>query len=263
MNGDIAAATGLVVKGVRKSFDGLHVLRGVSFTVDAGEVVGMIGPNGAGKSTLLSILTGSLPADVGEMSCLGVSIAGRSPEYLAGEGLVCRTMQSTRVLDLEATQSLLVGGHRFGNRSFLGSLFAPTSRRARREEATIGERVDRARAILELPVPVPGDSPDAGTLRLWQICRAVAVGTGVLLLDEPTAGLDQKGSESVCQALRRLRTAGIAVVVIEHDMAVVRKVCDRVVVLADGVIIADGSPESIRNNSEVAKAYAGQEAAWI
>jgi ABC-type branched-subunit amino acid transport system ATPase component len=263
MTAETVPESGLVVRGIRKSFDGFQVLRGVSFEVRAGEVVGIIGPNGAGKSTLLAILTGFLSADEGEASCMGVPIDGRRPEKLAGQGLVCRTMQSTRVLNLEATQSLLIGGHRFGSRGFFSTLFALSSRSTRREDDVIREQVDKARAILNLPAPVRGELPDAGALRLWQICRAVAVGTGVLLLDEPTAGLDQRGSESVCEALIRLRDAGIAVAVIEHDMAVVRRVCDRVVVLANGVIIADGSPETIRSNPEVAKAYAGQEAAWI
>jgi ABC-type branched-subunit amino acid transport system ATPase component len=256
---------GLEARQVSKRFQGVHALRDVNLTVRPGEVVGIVGPNGAGKSTLLGALTGFVPIDSGEIWCAGERIDGRKPDAIAAAGLVVRTFQSTRVLELPGRDNVVVGTHRFGWRSVLGSLFAPWRRGECREEGALEDRARVAWETLGLPDPadLDLDDADAGTLRLLQICRAVAADPRVLLLDEPTAGLDRKAAEAVCGAVRSLRERGTGVALVEQDLGIVRRVCDRVVVLAAGEIIADGSPEQVAADPATASVYAGQEAAWI
>lgn len=258
-------AEGLEVRGVSKRFQGVQALRSVTLDVQPGEVLGIIGPNGAGKSTLLGALTGFIPIDEGEIRCAGERIDGRGPAAIAAAGYAVRTFQTTRVLDLSGRDNVTVGAHRFGWRSVLTSLFAPTRRNERHEEKVLEERASAAWEALGLPDPGTGglNDADAGTLRLLQICRAVAAGSRILLLDEPTAGLDRAAARDVCTAVRSLRDQGVGVVLVEHDLGIVRQVCDRVAVLSGGEIVAIGSPAEVAANPATAAVYAGQEAAWI
>lgn len=254
----------LEAHGVTKRFHGLLALSDVSITVAAGEVVGVIGPNGAGKSTLLGALSGFVPIDRGAITCDGIRIDGRPADRIAAAGLVARTFQATRLMDLDGRSNVVVGAHRFGRRSLLRTMLSPRRRDENAEEAKLLERARAAWELLGLPDPVSItlEHADSGTLRLIQIARVLAVEPRVLLLDEPTAGLDRRGAAEVCGAIAALRGRGVAVGIVEHDLAVVQDTCDRVVVMDQGRVIAAGPPADVVREPAVAEIYAGQEGAW-
>ena len=248
--GTTAPSPALEVSDLCIAFGGVQAARGVSFTAEPGRIISAIGPNGAGKTTVLNMIGGFYRPDAGSIR-LGREVAGR-PAWAAARAGIARTYQTTQLFEeLSVLDNLLVA-ERAGR---LGVLFGPPAgagERALAEDllALVGYRgpLDR----------VAGALPHVDR-RLVEIARALATRPRVLLLDEPAAGLGQADKDALAGLLRHIAEAGVAVVLVEHDMGLVMGVSDRVVVLDAGSPIADGPPAAVRTDPAVRRAYLGED----
>jgi branched-chain amino acid transport system ATP-binding protein len=248
----------LQVRGLAKHFQGLRAVDDVSFDVGRGELVGLIGPNGAGKSTLFGCVAGAIPRTKGEVRFRGDSIAGLDPGRIARLG-IARTYQNLRIFpDITVFDNVSAGAIGPLGISLLGTLFPPLGRR--RDEA-IAEAT--LAALERFDLLAYADEP-AGNLAYGQkkhleIARALALQPTLLLLDEPAAGLNDTETSELAARLQALRDAGLTILLVEHDMPMVMRICDRIVVLDSGRKIADGMPVAIRADADVRAAYLGGE----
>ncbi|GLY71144.1 ABC transporter ATP-binding protein [Amycolatopsis taiwanensis] len=233
------------VNGVGKAFRGLRALSDVDFEVAEGEILGVIGPNGAGKTTLFNVISGALTPDTGRVHLAGADVTGRSPDRIARAGMV-RTFQLMRPfssMTVLENVSLAAQHHRFG------------ARQLRQHSLDVIERVGLG-PWAHRPAP---DLPTAGLKRL-ELARTLAMRPKVLLLDEVLAGLVPAEREPVLDLLATLREQeGVTLVFIEHIMAAVMRLADRVLVLDQGRMLAVGSPEEVTSDPRVIDAYLGEE----
>jgi ABC-type branched-subunit amino acid transport system ATPase component len=250
----------LEIESVSMSFGGLAALKRVSFAIEAGEIVGLIGPNGAGKTTLFNCLSAFQPASEGHMRFRDVALDTLTPHQVAALGLA-RTFQTSRIFKrMTVLEHLMVGQHRH----LRGGLWAAIGRPAwvGREEAGARERALKTLALFEdRLLPRINDSADTlsyANRRRLEIARALVAGPTLLLLDEPTAGMNPHESQGIVQLIKTIRGLGVTVLLIEHDMKVIMGVSDRIVVLDHGEKIAEGLPEEIRRNEDVVQAYMGR-----
>jgi branched-chain amino acid transport system ATP-binding protein len=251
----------LEVSNVSKTFGGLVALSEISFAVRAGEIVSLIGPNGAGKTTCLNLITGFFRPTTGQVRYLDADITGRPPYAIAQAGLI-RTFQKTNVLKgLTVFGNVLTARHRHGDTSLLRTLFPghalrATERRLRDEAAAIVEKIGLADRM-----DTEADSLSCGELRLLEVAVALGAGPQLLMLDEPAAGLNTEEAQQLGRILKSLIGNDVeAILLVEHNMALVMEVSDRIVVLNFGRKIAEGVPEDIRSNSDVIEAYLGKSA---
>jgi branched-chain amino acid transport system ATP-binding protein len=246
----------LATEQLRVQYGNVVAVNDVTFEVARGSVTGLIGPNGAGKTTLIDALTGYVRAAGGVIRFEGEQITGARPHRLARRGLI-RTFQSVELFnDLTVEENLLVASQPPGMLSALGRVFVPD--RGERDEA-----VSWALSVTELG-DVAGRYPTElshGQRKLVGVGRALACRPSLLLLDEPAAGLDTDETLALGQRLRTLPQHGVSVLLIDHDMGLVLSVCDRVIVLDFGNLIAQGTPAEIRANPAVIEAYLGSTAA--
>jgi branched-chain amino acid transport system ATP-binding protein len=250
----------LAVDDVTVRFGGLLAVHHASFAVQPGEIKGVIGPNGAGKSTLFNVVSGVVRAEAGRLTLAGRDITALAPHQRAA-ARIARTFQTVQVFDeLTVLDNVLVGGH---HRTRAG-LWAGTLRlaRARREEV---ESRRRARAELEFVGLDPVALADRlavqlpfGRQRLLEIARALAADPLLLLLDEPASGLNSVEVAELERTLREVRRRGVTLLLVEHNVDLVLRLCDSVVVLSRGETIADGKPHDVRADPHVQAAYLGQ-----
>lgn len=238
----------LEVRDVVKRFGGLVALRGVSLRLYERELLGLIGPNGSGKTTLFNIITGFLRPDSGRVFYRGVDITGRPPHEIARIGVV-RTFQIVRpflgMTVLENVLTALYMRHGILSRAPERDLV----REAREILASVG---------LEARESLRAESLTHGEKKKLEIARALALRPRVLLLDEPTGGLSSRETEEILDLVRSVNRGGVSVILIEHNMRAVMSVSERVVVLSNGVVIAEGSPREVVSNQEVVRAYLGE-----
>jgi branched-chain amino acid transport system ATP-binding protein len=243
----------LEVTTLRKEFDGLRALDGVSFTAEGGEILGIIGPNGAGKTTLFNLISGIYPSSGGEIRFQGKSILHLKTHQISRLG-IGRTFQIVRPfqnLDVE-TNILVAYGYRFYP-SFLKSTGPFRQLEILKEVQKIIERAGLQSYTKQLAKNLP-----LGFKKRLEIARALALQPRLLLLDEPSAGLRFEESTQLMELIRQVRDQGIGVLLIEHNMQVVMDLCKRIVVLDHGSKIAEGPPEAIRSNPQVIQAYLGK-----
>jgi len=246
----------LQADGVTMQFGGLRALNDVSFGLAEGEIIGLIGPNGAGKTTLFNCLTGLYAPTSGSVSMRGKTLP-QDPAKVTEQG-VARTFQNIRLFpSMTAQENVLVGRHVRMRQSPLSSLLHGPG--FRRSEA---EAMERTEELLEF-VGLTRFSDELarnlpyGDQRRLEIARALATDPSVLLLDEPTAGMNAQETEATRQLIFSIRELGVSVVVIEHDTKFIFTLCDRVLVLVQGEVLVEGSPDVVRGDPRVVEAYLG------
>ncbi len=248
----------LKLQGVSVNFSGLRALANVTFDAHAGKVCAVIGPNGAGKTTLFNVISGYVPSTEGAIYFKGELIHGLAPHDISVKG-VRRTFQNGGLFpEMTVLENILAGLHVHINSSFLGIVLG--LRAAREAER---EGLARARRLLDLmDLGAIADQPvkdlSGGQQRMVEIVRTLATEPPLLLLDEPVVGLAPPMRERMMEIIRRLAgEEGIGVMLIEHVIDLVMSVSDTIVVLSSGEMIAEGTPEEIRQNREVLEAYLG------
>jgi len=248
----------LRVENVTQVFGGITALREVSFAVAKGEIKGVIGPNGAGKTTLFNIITGIYRQTSGNVFLADEKITQFPPERLARRGMV-RTFQNVELFGrMTVLENVMIGLHTKSRSGILASaLKLPT---AIREERRIRQK---ALDCLEFAgitehAAETADNLPFGKCRLLEIARAMALEPAIILLDEPAAGLNARETADLGHLIQRIRSTGVTVVLVEHDMELVMDICDSILVLNLGEKLAEGSPLEIQENQKVITAYLGE-----
>jgi ABC-type branched-subunit amino acid transport system ATPase component len=252
----------LEVHGLKKQFGGLSAVSDLSFGVEEGEIVSIIGPNGAGKSTLFNVITALYEPEGGEIVFDGYSLVGLKPNQITRLG-IARTFQTVHLFpSMTILENAMVGQHCRGKAGFLGAVFRLP--RTRAEERRIQERARDALAFFGTRLSGYRQEQPAMVLsyanrRRLEIARALATEPRLLLLDEPTAGMNPRETAELTDQITRLRKErGLTIVVIEHDMRVVKGVSDRVIAIDYGRKIADGPYAEVATNEHVIEAYLGR-----
>ncbi|MCE2390771.1 MAG: ABC transporter ATP-binding protein [Proteobacteria bacterium] len=246
-------ATGLSVR-----FGGVRALRDVSFAVRAGEVFSIVGPNGAGKTTLFNLISRFYDAESGSMRFAGRELNAVPAHRIAALG-IARTFQNTELFERETVlANLLIARHVHRRTRLLGDLlFLPA---VRRQELAFRAKVEDVIDLMDLQRyrdQVVGNLP-YGARKMVEIARALCLEPKLLLLDEPSSGLNPEETEDLSFWIEDIvADLGITVAMVEHDLNLVATVSDRVLALADGAVLASGSPEEVRNHPEVLRAYLG------
>jgi branched-chain amino acid transport system permease protein len=249
------AQTVLAIEGATKRFGALVAVNSVSFAIKPGEVLGLIGPNGAGKSTLLNLITGVLKPNSGTIVFQGSNITKLPPRHIAAAGMA-RTFQHVKLRpNMTLLDNVLLGAYPRTRAGFLAGAL-----RLDRAEETAA----RAEALQQLRRVGLGDKYGdlAGNLplgqqRLLEVARALAADPSLLVLDEPAAGLRRLEKQTLSDLLRNLRTEGMTIILVEHDMEFVMNLVDRIVVMDFGIKLAEGLPAAIRADARVQEAYLG------
>jgi neutral amino acid transport system ATP-binding protein len=245
----------LVVRDLRRSYGGVRAVESVSFDVQRGSLTGIIGPNGAGKSTVLGMIAGSIRPDGGTIRVAGAEMTG-SPSYRVAQRGVIRTFQTASVFPrLTVLENLLLGAGPGRGESIVGAL---VRRRAwRREEQQL---IHQGRALLESLGLARHEDLYAGELsggerRLVEIARALMAQPRLLLLDEPMAGVNRTVGLTIERLLARLSADGMTLLMIEHELDVVERICNSVIVMVRGRVLLEGNMAEIRDSEQVRRAY--------
>ncbi|MDA0160349.1 branched-chain amino acid ABC transporter ATP-binding protein/permease [Solirubrobacter ginsenosidimutans] len=248
---------GLVVDGVTIRFGGIAALDGASLAVRPGGIHALVGPNGSGKTTLLNVITGIYVPDEGRVTLDARELTGNVPWRIARMG-VSRTFQTPRLLkELSVRENILLGGYPVEHAS-TPEVIARLPR-ARRDAKLLRARADALLSALGLPIDpeAPAGELPHGRQRLVEIARALMAEPGVLLLDEPAAGLSADELESLDHVIRDLSAAGLTVLLVEHHIGWVRSICDSATVLDQGRVVTDGTPEEVFGHARVRETYLG------
>jgi len=245
----------LQLEGARKQFGGVIAVNDVSFSVGQKEIVALIGPNGAGKSTTFNLITRVLASSAGRITVCGTDVAGTTPQEIARLG-VARTFQHVKLIpDMTVLENVALGANLRGQSGTIASML----RLDRADEARLLAEAARQieRVGLKDQIDQLAGSLSLGQQRIVEIARALCVDPVLLLLDEPAAGLRHMEKQQLAALLRQLRDGGMSILLVEHDMGFVMDLADRIVVLDFGTKIAEGTPDVIKANPDVIRAYLG------
>jgi branched-chain amino acid transport system permease protein len=245
----------LVAEDVHRHFEGMHAVDGVSLEIPRGQITGLIGPNGAGKSTFMAVLAGTLPASGGRITFEGEDITSLPPYRRARKGLVRTFQLPSEFGRLTVLENLLVAAPRNRGDSLWGALMGP--RYWRRDEERL---IDEARGLLQRFGMSAKESDYAGMMsggqkRLIEIMRALMLHPRCLLLDEPMSGVHPRIIEEIQHYLQTLRAEGLTILMVEHELHLVERLCDSVFVMAQGKLIGSGTMASLRRQPEIVDAY--------
>jgi branched-chain amino acid transport system ATP-binding protein len=250
----------LELKNITRRFGGLIAVNGLDFHLDQGEILGLIGPNGAGKTTVFNMITGMLRPSRGDIVLLGDRITGFTTNRIARMGAV-RTFQLTNLFpEMSVIENVILGTHHRMKVGFLRSLYSP--QRAKQLEILARNKAQDILEFMDLAdeANVPAKNLPHGRQRKLEVAIALAADPKLLLLDEPLQGMNQDEVEDMLTRIRKMNDSGKTVLVVEHNMKAVTKICDRVVVLDFGRKIAEGSPKTVMLEPSVIEAYLGLEA---
>ena len=249
--------TVLEVVAIRKQFGGLVAVNDIGFSIQAGQIVGLIGPNGAGKSTTFNLITGVLGLTSGQVKFRGELISGQPSREIARRGM-SRTFQHVKMIpEMTVLENVALGAQLRGHKGALSSMLRldrAEEQSLLREAAQQLERIGMGGSLHEL-----AGNLAMGPQRLLEIARALCSDPALLLLDEPAAGLRHQEKLALAAVLRQLRSEGMSILLVEHDMDLVMDVCDHLVVMEFGTLLTQGTPEEIQQSPAVRAAYLGTE----
>lgn len=247
----------LELHDVTKVFGGLIAVNDLTFSVQANTIVGLIGPNGAGKTTVFNCITGNYRPEQGTIEFRGENITGMRPHRIVRLG-IARTFQSIRLFPrLPAIENVLAGRNCRMHAGLFACMFHTPAMRREEKEA-----VQRCMAELEFVGLSAHYQAMAGSLaygqqRLLEIARALAAEPSLLILDEPAGGMNDQETAELVRLILGIRARGMTILLIEHDMRLVMQICEKLIVLEHGTMIASGTPEQVRNDPAVVEAYLG------
>jgi len=245
--------------GIAKKFKGLVAVKDVGLVINEGEILSIIGPNGAGKTTFFNLLTGILPCDEGSIYYRGEEITGLASYDVAAKGII-RTFQTTKIFSgVPVLQSIMIGRHLKTKSGLLASVFR--TKQMKEEEKATKEKAVEILQFMDMTIKQDFLCKNLpyGDQRKLEIAIALASEPDLLLLDEPAIGMNPEETTHIMTLIKKIRDRGTTVTLVEHDMNVVMKISDRIVVLDFGQKIAEGTPAEIRENRKVIEVYLGEE----
>lgn len=248
----------LCTRQLTRSFGGLQAVSGLDLDVNEGEILGLIGPNGAGKTTAFNLISGFLSPSRGSVIFLGQDITGWAPYRIARFGISRVFQQGLTFVGLSVLDNVLLGLHKSHQAGLLSSVLRTGPARA--EERRLRDRgmdLLDLMGIQSLWDREPSSLPHGHQMTLG-LAVALASMPKLLLLDEPATGMNPSESDAMIEHIRRIRDAGVTIVVVEHDMRVVRKLCDRLVCMSFGHKLCEGEPSFVTSHPDVCKAYLGK-----